>query len=597
MMTALPSNRPIDRLRTELAYRKLDGFVLPHHDEHQNEFLPPANERLAWLTGFTGSQGMALVLSDRAILFVDARYREQAADEIDTRIYEIDRFENNGLLQFLGSANLTALRIGFDPRLHNRDTASELSRAVGQAGGELVAVASNVLDVAWEAERPAAPSSKVVPHEAVYAGEGSSSKRMRIGRSIAECGADATLLTSPASVAWLFNIRGRDVPRTPIAMAQAIVLKDGSAQLFLDHHRCSYDLVAHLGPDVAIRSPDDLPAALRQLAGANVLLDMALASSWHVETLQSLGAILVESRDPCALPRACKNAIELEGAKTAHLYDGVALTNFLFWLAGRSGSGTPPDEVEAAAQLDAFRRASPHLVDLSFDTILGVGPHSAMAHYRPSAKTNIAAPIGSLILIDSGGQYLSGTTDVTRTVAIGEPCQEMKQCFTRVLQGHLALARLKFPVGTTGSQIDVLARVPLWEAGLDYGHGTGHGVGSYLSVHEGPQSISKVPNAVALEPGMIVSNEPGYYRPGAFGIRIENLQYVTLGSAAEHGGPMLMFETLTLAPIDRRLIAVEMLSDRERNQLDEYHARVNASIAPHLEGDARDWLATQTLPL
>ncbi|MBA3812118.1 MAG: aminopeptidase P family protein, partial [Caulobacteraceae bacterium] len=401
----------------------------------------------------------------------------------------------------------------------------------------------------------------------------------------------------PASIAWLFNIRGGDVIRSPLPLAQAILAADGSARLFLDPAKVTADLPAWLGNEVRLETPADLDRALAELRGCRVVIDPAQSSDWYFEALKEAGAQLVSAADPCALPRACKNPVEVEGARRAHARDGAALTRFLHWI-GTEAHHSLPDETQIVAKLEQFRDANDTLKDLSFDTIAGAGPNGAVVHYRPTRRLSRRAEAGSLLLVDSGAQYLDGTTDVTRTLAIGEPTDEMKRHFTLVLKGHLALARVRFPAGTTGSALDALARVPLWAAGLDYDHGTGHGVGSYLGVHEGPQRISKIPNAIALAPGMIVSNEPGFYKQGAYGIRIENLQVVTEAAPIPGGErPMLGFETLTLAPIDRALVARDLLTAEERAQLDAYHARVLAEIGPKVPAEVAAWLEDACAPI
>ena len=405
------------------------------------------------------------------------------------------------------------------------------------------------------------------------------------------------MITAPASIAWLFNIRGGDVIRSPLPLAQAILDADGTARLFLDPAKVTEDLPAWLGNEVSLETPDDLAPALASLKGKKILIDPAQSSAWYVTTLQEAGAEVIRAADPCALPRACKNAVEIAGTQRAHVRDGAALTRFLHWLA-TEGQINPPDEKSAVAKLESFREETGVLRDLSFDTIAGAGPNGAMPHYRPTERSNIRVASGSLLLVDSGGQYLDGTTDVTRTVAIGDPTAEMRQRFTLVLKGHLALAAVRFPVGTTGSALDALARLPMWMAGLDYDHGTGHGVGVYLGVHEGPHRIAKQPNTVALQPGMIVSNEPGYYKEGDYGIRIENLQFVTPAAPIAGGErPMLGFEALTLAPIDRRLIERDLLTPDERGQLDGYHARVLREIGPLVPEGVRAWLMEACRPI
>jgi Xaa-Pro aminopeptidase len=405
------------------------------------------------------------------------------------------------------------------------------------------------------------------------------------------------VITAPASIAWLFNVRGGDVIRSPLPLGQAILNADGSARLFLDPAKITPDLPAWLGNEVRLETPADLPQALAELRGKAVLVDPGQSSAWYFEALGGAGAAVVRGDDPCVLPRACKNPVEIEGTKRAHARDGAALTRFLHWVA-TEGQVNPPDEIEAVSRLEAFREETGALKDLSFDTIAGAASNGAIVHYRPTERLNKRTEVGSLLLVDSGAQYLDGTTDVTRTVAIGEPSQEMRQRFTLVLKGHLALARVRFPAGTTGSALDALARMALWAHGLDYDHGTGHGVGSYLGVHEGPQRIAKAPNSVALRPGMIVSNEPGYYKEGAYGIRIETLQFVTEAAMIEGGErPMLGFETLTLAPIDRRLVLKEIMTPEELAQLDAYHARVLAVVGPQVPADVRAWLVEATAPI
>ena len=584
-------------IRAAMAAQDLDGLLVPHEDEHQNEYLPKANDRLAWATGFTGSAGAAVILKDKAAVFVDGRYTIQVRAQVDPQVFEIRDLVEGGVPAYLRETLQPGWTVGYDPRLHSPETLERLSAAALAAGAKLSPVSVNPLDEAWGGQRPAQPKAPVVPHPLEYAGEDSASKRGRIGLELAGEGADAAVISAPASIAWLFNIRGGDVIRTPLPLAQAIVRKDGTARLFLDPDKVSAELPAWLGNQVALERPEELPRALAELKGAKVLADPALTSAWYFDVLENAGAQVIRSPDPTALPRACKNAVEVEGSRRAHRRDGAALTRFLHWL-GTEAQESLPDELEAVAKLEAFREATGALRDLSFDTIAGATSNGAICHYHPSRRLNRRTEKGSLLLIDSGGQYLDGTTDVTRTVAMGDPAPEMAQRFTLVLKGHLALARVRFPAGTTGSALDALARLPLWSAGLDYDHGTGHGVGSYLGVHEGPQRIAKIPNLIALRPGMILSNEPGYYKEGAYGIRIENLQVVTPAQDIPGGErPMMGFETLTLAPLDRRLIVPEMLTGEERAQVDAYHARVLAEIGPQLESDAAAWLEAACAPL
>jgi len=589
--------RHVPLIRQAMAEQGLDGFLVPHEDEHQNEYLPAANDRLAWATGFTGSAGAAVIMRDKAAVFVDGRYTLQVRDQVDGQLFEIRDLVEGGVPAYLEAAARQGQKIGYDPRLHSPDALARLKEAAAKAGAELTPVNDNPLDRAWGQARPAQPTAPVVPHPAEYAGEDSAAKRARVGAAVGDKGADAAVLTAPSSIAWLFNVRGGDVIRSPLPLAQAILSKDGTARLFLDPAKVTPELPAWLGNQVRLETPDDLPQALAELKGKAVLVDPAQSSAWYFDTLQAEGAKVIRGDDPCALPRACKNAVEIEGSRKAHARDGAAVTRFLHWLA-TEGQVNPPDEIAAVSRLEAFREATGALKDLSFDTIAGAASNGAIVHYRPTERLNKRAEQGSLLLVDSGAQYLDGTTDITRTVAIGEPSQEMRERFTLVLKGNLALAGIRFPAGTTGSALDVLARAALWMHGLDYDHGTGHGVGSYLGVHEGPQRISKAPNSVALKPGMILSNEPGYYKEGGYGIRIENLQVVTEATAIPGGErPMHGFETLTLAPIDRRLIVRDMLTADERAQLDAYHARVREVVGPQVESEVRTWLDDVTRPI
>ncbi|MFN4287806.1 MAG: aminopeptidase P family protein [Brevundimonas sp.] len=596
--TTRPEQGPanLKTVRAVLAQRGLDGFIVPHEDEHQNEYLPEANDRLAWLSGFTGSAGAAIVMADRAAMFTDGRYTQQVRDQVDGASFEFLDLVEGGVPGFVRDLP-AGTRLGYDPRLHSPDALGAIAREAKAASVELVACEANPVDEAWGDQRPPQPAAPVVPHEIRFAGESSASKRERLGESLAARGIDAALLTAPASVAWLFNVRGGDVIRTPLPLAQAILNSDGSARLFLDPAKISDALPGWLGNEVSLERPEALEGALGDLKGRRLLIDPAQSSAWYFERAEALGVHIERGPDPCALPRATKNETEIEGARRAHIRDGVALATFLHWV-GTEAQETLPDERVVVERLEQLREATGALKDLSFDTIAGAGPNGALPHYRPVERTIRRVEKGSLLLVDGGGQYLDGTTDVTRTMAIGEPSAEQKDRFTRVLKGHIAMSVVRFPAGTTGHQLDVLARLPMWMAGLDYDHGTGHGVGSYLGVHEGPQRIAKAVNTQPLLPGMIVSNEPGYYRPGHWGIRIENLQVVTEARAIEGGErPMLGFETLTFAPIDRRLIEVSLLSDAERAYMDRYHAEVLAKIGPHLDGEVLAWLEVQCAPL
>lgn len=589
-----PKHVPL--IRAAMAAQGLDGFLVPHEDEHQNEYLPAANDRLAWASGFTGSAGAGVILKDRAAVFVDGRYTLQVREQVDQDVFEIRDLVEGGVPAYLETAASGAV-IGYDARLHSPAALDGLKAAAARAGATLKPVAANPVDQAWGEARPAQPMAPIVPHHVEYAGEESSSKRARVGAAIAALGGEAAVITAPASIAWLLNIRGGDVIRSPLPLSQAILNADGTARLFIEPAKVTQGLPAWLGNQVSLETPDKLAEALGDLSGKSVVVDPTQSSAWYFDMLAAAGSKIVRAMDPCTLPRACKNDIELDGTREAHKRDGAALTRFLHWLA-TEGQVSPPDEKEAVAKLEGFREATGVLKDLSFDTIGAANGHGALPHYRPTERSNERAALGSLLLVDSGGQYLDGTTDVTRTVAIGQPSPEMVQRNTLVLKGHLAIARLRFPAGTTGSAIDALARMALWAHGLDYDHGTGHGVGVYLGVHEGPQRISKAPNVIALQPGMIVSNEPGYYKDGEYGIRIENLEVVMPAEPVGDGDrPMHRFEALTLAPIDRRLVDKSLLTAEEVAQFDAYHARVLREIGPRVEPEVRAWMEEACAPL
>ena len=585
----------LPRLRKALKEAGLDGFIVPHEDEWQNEYVPQAYDRLAWTTGFTGSAGAAVVFNDDAAVFVDGRYTLQVRAQVDGSLFQYREFDAAGVGAYLRERAPRGGAIGYDPKLHSPDNLDRLRGAVEAAGARLVAVTKNPIDLIWD-DRPPIPTAKVQPHGQEFTGESASSKRHRLGEEL-KGQADAVMLSSPASIAWLFNIRGGDVSRTPLPLGEAVLRADGTAEVFLAKEKVTPELREWLGNEVSLRASEDLQSAIGELAGKKVRIDPSTASAWYFERLGEAGAEVVRGQDPVVLPRACKNPAEIEGSRKAHRRDGAAVARFLHWVSSEGQTGKV-QEIEACQQLEGFRQATGMLKDLSFDSISGAGPNGAIVHYRVTNRTNRRLARGSLFLIDSGAQYLDGTTDITRTVAIGRPSREMKDRFTRVLKGHIALARVRFPKGTTGHQLDALARMALWEGGLDYDHGTGHGVGSYLGVHEGPHRIAKLVNTQPLEPGMIVSNEPGYYKTGAYGIRIENLQVVTPASDIEDGErPMLGFETLTLAPIARELVVKQMLTKEELNWFNAYHARVRQALGPQLDGEASAWLEAATAPL
>ena len=590
-----PSAECVAALRALLAQDGLQGFVIPRADAHQGEYVPPGAERLAWLTGFTGSAGMAIVLDGQAAIFVDGRYTLQVGDQIDSAVFEVRHITEQPPSAWLRESLTGGGRLGYDPWLHTAEGAARLRDACEAVGAELAPVAANPIDRLWQG-RPPRPDAPFDIHPPELAGETSAEKRSAIAEKLARRGVEAAVLTLPDSIAWLLNIRGRDVPRTPFPLSFAILRSDGAVSLFAPAGKVDTALAQHLGSDIAVEPPDGFETALAGFAGRKVLADPATAADRIFQVLDAAGALIERSADPCQLPKACKNPVELDGARNAHSRDGAALTRFLAWLA-REAPGGGVDELAAADRLERCRRESNLLRDLSFDTISGAGPNGAIVHYRVTPETNRRLEPGSLYLVDSGGQYADGTTDVTRTIAVGAPTAEMRRHFTLVLKGHIALATARFPAGTTGSQIDALARTALWAEGLDYDHGTGHGVGSYLSVHEGPQRISKAPNSVALQPGMIVSNEPGYYRTGEYGIRIENLVAVREVEVDGAERTMLGFETLTLAPIDRTLIERDLLTTDETGWVDGYHARVRETIGPLVDPETAAWLDEAARPL
>ncbi len=582
-------------LRAELGRQRLDGFVVPLTDEHMSEYVGEYAQRLAWLTGFEGSAGTAVVLPAEAAMFVDGRYTLQVRDQVDGRHWSYQQVPDTSVAEWLKAHAPDGARIGYDPWLHTKSWVEAATAALKERGAELVAVATNPIDAIWR-DRPAPSPARLIVHPDSLAGKGSPEKRAAIADWLAERKADAVVLAALDSIAWTFNIRGTDVARTPVALAYAIVNADGTADLFVAPEKLDDDVRAHLGNAVRLHDRSAFSDALAGMRGKTVAVDPASAVAAIFETLTAAGATIVEARDPVVLPKAIKNPVEIAGTRAAHLRDGAALTRFLHWFDGAAGTGTL-DEMQAAAKLQAFREETGALRDLSFDTISGAGPNGAIVHYRVSPDTNRRVEPDSLFLVDSGGQYPDGTTDVTRTLAVGTPTAEMRDRFTRVLKGHIALAMARFPKGTRGQQLDTLARQYLWAVGLDYAHGTGHGVGSYLSVHEGPQRISGVGGDVALEPGMIVSNEPGYYKTGAYGIRIENLVLVTPVEIAGAERTMLGFETLTLAPIDRRLVDRALMTAAEVDWLDAYHARVAREVGALLDAEARAWLDAATKPL
>jgi Xaa-Pro aminopeptidase len=586
----------LEALRAELKRRGLDGFVVPRSDRYQNEYVPPCAERLAWLTGFTGSAGAAIVLADRAVLFVDGRYTVQAGDEVDTALFAIAHLVERPPAAWIEEHLPAGAKLGYSPWLHTVEGAERLGKACEAAAASLVAVADNPIDACWRG-RPAPPLGAVVLHDLRYAGEEASAKLSRLHAELEKLGADALVVSDPHAVCWLFNIRGSDVPHTPVALAFATVPKDGRPTLYVDSRKLGNDVRHRLEEIAAVRAPDDFERALAALGktGRAVRLDPAACPEAIARLIGENGGKVVRGGDPIAPMKAVKNATEIAGARAAQLRDGAAVTRFLAWFDREAPRGQL-SEIDAVEALESFRRDTGLLKDISFPTIAGAGTDGAIVHYRVTRKSNRRIVPGELFLIDSGGQYEDGTTDITRTVAVGTPSEEMRRNFTLVLKGHIAIARALFPDGTTGAQLDTLARQFLWRAGLDFDHGTGHGVGSYLSVHEGPARISKLGGA-PLKRGMILSNEPGYYRVGAYGIRIENLVLVAEAAAAGAEKPLNGFETLTLAPIDARLVQPKLLTPEESGWLDAYHARVREALAPLVDAPTHEWLSAATARL
>jgi Xaa-Pro aminopeptidase len=576
-------------LRQELSRRGLQGFIVPRADEHLGEYVPARSERLAWLTGFTGSAGLAIVLAERAAVFTDGRYVLQLAAQTDAALWEQRHIEQDPPHAWLAAAAPKGASIGYDPLLISEEALGRYAAA----GVTMVPARPNPLDAVWP-DQPPPPLVPAVPHPLDLAGKSAADKRGEIAATLRAAGTDAAVITDPASLAWLLNIRGGDVPYTPFALGFVIIHASGVCDLFMDAAKIPGPTRAWLGNGVAIHDPSFAPgeaiaAALAALAGKRVQVSASLSPAWFAQTLRAAGATIVAGMDPCLLPKACKNAVERQGARDAQARDAIALCRFLHWMDTAAGRET---ELSAAAKLLEFRAASPLLRGESFPAISGAGEHGAIIHYRVTEETDRPIRPDEPYLIDSGAQYPDGTTDVTRTVwtGPGTPPETLRDRFTRVLKGHIAIATLAFPEGVSGAHLDAFARRSLWQVGLDYDHGTGHGIGSYLSVHEGPVGLSRRAPPVAVAEGMILSNEPGFYAPGEYGIRLENLLLVQPADFSGASKRFLRFETLTLAPFDRRLILVELLTREERDWLDAYHARVLREVGPALEGDALAWL-------
>ena len=586
------------KVRQHMSSLGLDALIIPRADEYLGEYIPERNERLRWISGFTGSAGVVIVLLDRAMIFVDGRYTVQVRKQVPEDLFEVLHLLEDPHLPWLAGQLETGARVGLDPRLHPYRWYQEAEKTLGEAGIELLCTDENVVDACWD-DRPDPIVTEALLLPESLTGRSSLDKRQEIGVSLTGQGADAALVFAADSMAWLLNIRGQDVPRLPVVLGYGLLFEDGRVQFFTDPAKIPEGFQRHVGEGVEVLPEAAAPAAFNSLSGKKVLADPDTANArCHLELLEA-GAELIAGADPVIQPKACKNAVEIHGMREAHIRDGVAVVRFLRWFDEEVAAGRLHTEAELSDRLYDFRSQGDHFREPSFDTISAAAVNAAMCHYNhlnTEEMTRLA--MDSAYLIDSGGQYLDGTTDVTRTIAIGKPADEIRRRFTLVLKGHIALDRAVFPAGTTGTQLDVLARQFLWNEGLDYDHGTGHGVGSFLSVHEGPQRIAKQYNGHALEPGMVVSNEPGYYKDGCYGIRCENLVVVREYVAdTDDGPPMMAFEALTLAPFDLRLLEPSLLTPPEAAWIDSYHEQVFRELSSRLEEQDAAWLRRATRPL
>ena len=584
-------------LREQMRAAGCDALVVPRADEYLGEYIPAHNERLRWLSGFTGSAGLALVTATRAAIFVDRRYTVQVRQEVSADEFEYCRLGDDLHADWLAAQLQRRGVVACDARMHSLRWYRDTAAALAAAGMQLVSTASNLVDACWR-DRPVPRLSPALLLAEHYTGESSAAKRRRIGAAVAAKGADAALVFAPDSISWLLNIRGTDIPKLPVVQGLALLAADGQLTLLAEPGRIPAGFADHVGAGVTVLPETGSAAVLAGYRGRRVLADPDTANAWSQLALEQGGAVLLAGADPVLLPKACKNAVELQGTRNAHIRDAVAEIRFLAWLDGEVDAGRLHTEDELAERLLAFRARGEHFREVSFDSISAAGANAAMCHYNHlNVATPARLPMDSVYLIDSGGQYLDGTTDITRTVAIGDPGDDIRRMFTLVLKGHIALDLARFPVGTTGSQLDILARQFLWQEGFDYDHGTGHGVGVFLSVHEGPHRIAKAPNTIALRPGMIVSNEPGYYRADAFGIRCENLVVVRESDREGEEQAMLRFEAITLVPFDLRLVDPALMTAAEVAWLDNYHQQVRSTISPLLQGTELQWLQQATRPL
>lgn len=573
-----------------------DALIIPHADEYLGEYIPAHNERLLWVSGFAGSAGVVIVLRDRAAIFVDGRYTVQVQQQVSSDLFEFHHLIEEPHADWLADQLPENARVAYDPRLHSLQWQRATQATLGEKSLEFIADTHNLVDECWT-DRATAVIEPAILLDESFTGESSESKRRRMGRELAAKGAAAALIFAPDSVSWLLNIRGTDVPMLPVVQSFAMLAADGSVSLFIDPGRVPPGLAGHVGDGLQVYCEADAPSILSAYKDQVVMADPGTANAWTQLTLEEGGATLLPLADPVTLAKACKNGVEIEGARNAHIRDAVAEVRFLAWLDGEVDAGRLHNEAVLSDKLLSFREQGKKFRGLSFDTISAAGGNAAMCHYNHQNADPATLGMNSVYLLDSGGQYTDGTTDITRTIAIGDPGDDIRGMYTRVLKGHIALDQARFPKGTTGSQLDILARQFLWSDGFDYDHGTGHGVGSFLSVHEGPQSISKRAGGAALKPGMILSNEPGYYRDGCFGIRCENLVVVQEVKGVGYETPMMQFDALTLVPFDNRLLDQSMLTSSEIEWIDAYHNRVEKALTPLLEGADRKWLQQATAPV
>lgn len=585
----------LSAIRQHMAKQNLDAFIVPRADEYLGEYVPEHNQRLLWCSDFTGSAGTVIILKESAAIFIDGRYTIQVKQQVNATYFEFHHLYDTPHINWLSKKLDKGAKVGFDPKVHHLNWYNDTIVTLADKQIDLVAVQQNPIDLSWS-NRPIPSKNKGLLLPLQYTGLSSLEKRQQIGLAIADQGADVVLISALDSIAWLLNVRGKDIHCFCVILGSAVLAKDGTMTFFTDLDKIPTGFSDHVGTGVHLVAEDESTAYYQQLGQQEltVLADPETTNAFSQLTAQRAGATLIAGPDPVALPKACKNSIELLGMQQSHIRDGAAEIRFLAWLDTEVANGHLHNEAVLSDKLTEFRKGVDNFVELSFDTISAAGANAAMCHYNHINGTPAQLPMNSIYLVDSGGQYLDGTTDITRTVAIGTPNAEHKKMFTLVLKGHIALAQMKFPEGTNGAQLDALARQFLWQQGYDYDHGTGHGVGCFLNVHEGPHRIAKNANGVALKPGMVVSNEPGYYKQDEYGIRCENLIYVVDKGNGNDGRIFYEFETLTLVPFDQRLIEKKLLTKDEREWLNKYHGQVKENISPLLKGAELDWLTQAT---